>query len=47
MVSLESMTGSEMNWLQNIGTMPPALLINYGALYDKHMHIIEMVKDRY
>jgi filamentous hemagglutinin len=32
------------NLFQNIGTMPPALLVNYGALYDKYRVIGEQAK---
>ncbi|BAQ78055.1 two-partner secretion domain-containing protein [Pseudomonas sp. St29] len=33
-----------MSFSENIGTMPPALIVNYGALYDKYRHLIEVDK---
>ncbi len=40
MNQLESYKGSGMNVFENIGSMPPAMLINYGALYDKYSHLV-------
>ncbi|MFZ6045085.1 DUF637 domain-containing protein [Pseudomonas sp. CR3202] len=35
----------EMNVLENIGTMPPALILNYGALYDRYRILIEAERE--
>ena len=44
MDKMEIAAGVEPSLFQNIGTMPPALLINYGALYDKYRVIGEQAK---
>ncbi len=44
MTSLEALKGGDMSILENIGSMPPALLINYGALYEKYRAQIEVAK---
>ncbi|MFJ2357406.1 hemagglutinin repeat-containing protein [Pseudomonas fluorescens] len=36
--------GVNMTWWENLGTMPPALAVNYGALYDKYRPLIEQTK---
>lgn len=41
----ESSVDRGMNVFENIGSMPPALLINYGALYDKHSAAIQGTKN--
>ena len=37
--------GSPVSVLENIGSMAPAVLINYGALYEKYKNEIEQAKD--
>ncbi|TBV02118.1 DUF637 domain-containing protein, partial [Stutzerimonas kirkiae] len=37
--------GAPMNLLENLGSMPPALLTNYGALYDKYLIQIERANE--
>ncbi|WP_347904657.1 filamentous hemagglutinin N-terminal domain-containing protein [Pseudomonas purpurea] len=34
----------DMTLFENLGTMPPALVVNYGALYDKFRPLIEQTK---
>ncbi|WP_414159143.1 hypothetical protein ACMGG8_02840 [Pseudomonas sp. BNK-45] len=34
----------DMSIFENIGSMPPALLVNYGAIIDKYRPLIEAVK---
>ncbi|MFJ4196045.1 hemagglutinin repeat-containing protein, partial [Pseudomonas sp. NPDC089534] len=34
----------DMTIFENLGTMPPALAVNYGALYDKYRPLIEQTK---
>jgi filamentous hemagglutinin len=46
MIDLEAYKGTEMSVFENLGSMPPALLVNYGALYDKYRPLIEMEKNR-
>ena len=36
MVSLLKFKGKPMNIFENFGSIPPALIVNYGALYDKY-----------
>jgi len=36
--------GVDMTLFENLGTMPPALVVNYGALYDKYRPLIEQTK---
>ena len=46
MSDLETYKGDEMSFLENIGSMPPALFVNYGAIYDKYRPQIEAEKKR-
>ncbi|WP_456023303.1 two-partner secretion domain-containing protein [Pseudomonas protegens] len=36
--------GVDMTWYENVGSMPPALVVNYGALYDQYRPLIEQTK---
>ncbi|QLH66124.1 filamentous hemagglutinin N-terminal domain-containing protein [Aeromonas veronii] len=45
MNQLIDFNGRDMNVFENIGSMPPALLINYGALYDKYINIVQGAQD--
>ncbi|OFJ41000.1 hypothetical protein BJN42_09000 [Pseudomonas koreensis] len=36
--------GMDMTLIENLGTMPPALVVNYGALYDQYRPLIEQTK---
>ncbi|MFM5874256.1 filamentous hemagglutinin N-terminal domain-containing protein [Aeromonas veronii] len=45
MNQLIDFNGRDMNVFENIGSMPPALLINYGALYDKYINIVQGTQD--
>ena len=44
MNSLELNTGREMMFFENIGSMTPALLINYGSLYERYNYGAEKAK---
>jgi filamentous hemagglutinin len=44
MNKIEFVSGRSVNIFQNLGTMPPALLVNYGALYDKYRIVGEQAK---
>ncbi|MEK1942675.1 MAG: filamentous hemagglutinin N-terminal domain-containing protein [Pseudomonas sp.] len=44
MVLLEMAKKSDMSTLENIGSMPPALIVNYGALYDKYQVELRRVR---
>ena len=46
MSDLETYKGDEMSFIENIGSMPPALFVNYGAIYDKYRPQIEAEKKR-
>ncbi|MDO9617105.1 MAG: hemagglutinin repeat-containing protein, partial [Pseudomonas sp.] len=46
MISLEMHKGGDMNVFENIGSMPPALLVNYGAIYEKYRPLIEASKKK-
>ncbi|NTZ73800.1 hemagglutinin, partial [Pseudomonas protegens] len=46
MVRLEDYKDAPMSIYENIGSMPPALVINYGALYDKYRPLIDVEKKR-
>jgi filamentous hemagglutinin len=46
MINLEAYKGTEMSLFENLGSMPPALLVNYGSLYDKYRTEIESEKKR-
>ncbi|WP_413817397.1 hemagglutinin repeat-containing protein [Pseudomonas sp. P8_241] len=46
MMDLEAHKGTGMSVFENLGSMPPALLVNYGALYDKYLPLIEVEKNR-
>jgi len=41
MINLETYKGGGMNVFENLGSMPPALLVNYGAMYDRYRLLIE------
>lgn len=41
MISLEIHKGVDMTFLENVGSMPPALLINYGSIYVKYRPLME------
>lgn len=45
MIGLESTKGVDMSLLENLGSMPPAILVNYGALYEKYRIAIELAGD--
>ncbi|WP_043312753.1 hemagglutinin repeat-containing protein, partial [Pseudomonas sp. PI1] len=45
MISLEASKGGGMSIIENLGSMPPAMLVNYGALYDKYREMIKGVRD--
>ncbi|WP_262377632.1 hypothetical protein [Pseudomonas poae] len=46
MINLEAYKKADMSIFENLGSMPPALLVNYGALYDKYRPAIEAEKKR-
>ncbi|MBI6655688.1 hypothetical protein [Pseudomonas carnis] len=46
MINLEAYKQADMSLFENLGSMPPALLVNYGALYDKYRPAIESEKKR-
>jgi filamentous hemagglutinin len=46
MGNLEVSKSAEMSVFENLGSMPPALLVNYGALYDKYRSLINTEKKR-
>ncbi|VVP60656.1 hypothetical protein [Pseudomonas fluorescens] len=46
MIDLEAHKGTGMSIFENLGSMPPALLVNYSALYDKYRPLIEAEKKR-
>lgn len=46
MIDLEAYKGTSMSMFENLGSMPPALITNYGALYDKYRPQIEAEKKR-
>jgi len=46
MINLEVHKQADMSFFENLGSMPPALLVNYGALYDKYRPAIESQKKR-
>jgi len=45
MIDLETSKGSEMSDFENFGSMPPALVVNYGALYDKYRPLIDRERE--
>ncbi|WP_271104218.1 filamentous hemagglutinin N-terminal domain-containing protein [Pseudomonas tohonis] len=45
MNAVEIYKSGSMSAFENIGSMPPALFINYGALYERYRPTIERVKD--
>ncbi|WP_145928394.1 hypothetical protein [Pseudomonas sp. TCU-HL1] len=45
MISLERSKGADMTVLENIGSMPPAVFVNYGAVYEKYRPVIEGLLD--
>ncbi|WMN17983.1 hemagglutinin repeat-containing protein [Pseudomonas piscis] len=46
MDNLEVSKGAEMSLFENLGSMPPALLVNYGALYYKYRPLIDTERKR-
>lgn len=46
MINLEAYKKADMSLFENLGSMPPALIVNYGALYDKYRPAIESEKKR-
>ncbi|MBF7145014.1 hypothetical protein HBH25_22535 [Pseudomonas sp. hsmgli-8] len=46
MINLEAYKGGDMSIFENLGSMPPALLVNYGSLYDRYRVEIESEKKR-
>jgi len=45
MISLEAAKGAEMSVLESVGSMSPALLVNYGAIYDRYRLVLESAKN--
>ncbi|UCO97883.1 filamentous hemagglutinin N-terminal domain-containing protein [Metapseudomonas lalkuanensis] len=45
MNQLEIYKGADMSVLENLGSMPPALFINYGALYEKYRLLNDAVRE--
>uniref|UniRef100_UPI004062BE8A DUF637 domain-containing protein n=1 Tax=Metapseudomonas boanensis TaxID=2822138 RepID=UPI004062BE8A len=45
MISLERTKGADMTVFENIGSMPPAIFVNYGSIYEKYRPVIEVVLD--
>lgn len=45
MISLEAAKGSGMSIFENIGSMPPALIVDYGALYYKYYELIRVAAE--
>ncbi len=41
MINLEAFKGGNMSVFENLGSMPPALLVNYGSMYDWYRLLIE------
>jgi filamentous hemagglutinin len=41
MISLEKYKGGDMSVFENLGSMPPALLVDYGAIYDKYRPLVK------
>ncbi|TBU94783.1 hypothetical protein DNJ95_11155 [Stutzerimonas kirkiae] len=37
--------GVDMTFVENIGSMPPAFILNYGAVYDKYRVVIDRAKN--
>ena len=46
MIDLEAYKAAPMSLFENLGSMPPALMTNYGALYDKYRPQIESERKR-
>ncbi len=46
MINLAAYKKADMSLFENLGSMPPALLVNYGSLYDKYFTAIESEKKR-
>ncbi|KSW25401.1 hypothetical protein AOX63_17070 [Pseudomonas sp. ADP] len=44
MINLEAMKGADMSILENIGSMPPAIIVNYGAIYYKYKELVELAR---
>ncbi|BAN51063.1 filamentous hemagglutinin N-terminal domain-containing protein [Metapseudomonas resinovorans] len=44
MISLEAAKGADMSVFENIGSMPPAIIVNYGAIYDKYRALLESTR---
>lgn len=44
MNQLEIHKGEDMSVLENLGSMPPALIINYGALYERYRYLNDAVR---
>ncbi|MCY1547295.1 hypothetical protein D9M68_833430 [compost metagenome] len=45
MISLEKKKGADMTVFENVGSMPPAIFVNYGAIYEKYRSVIEGLPD--
>lgn len=45
MISLEKTKGTDMTLFENIGSMPPAVIVNYGAIYEEYRPVIEGLSD--
>ena len=45
MISLEKTKGTDMTLFENIGSMPPAIVVNYGAIYEWYRPVVEGLPD--
>lgn len=44
MIDLFNIKGNHMNVFENIGSMTPAFIVNYGSLYEKYKIEAEQAK---